>query len=735
MKGFYMLALLGGAAVIPAAHAQTSGAPAQGDQSSGADQFEDIVVTASRRSETILKTPIAVSAYSGDKLRAAQTVALTDLVGPNPNIQIGNSYNSANVAIRGIGNGSAINSGSDAGVSIQVDGVYMAQPLLTLSTFLDVARVEVLRGPQGTLFGRNATGGAVNIIPNEPTKDLHFGVDVTIGVDPFRINTSGYVSGALDAAGTLTARIAAQQSYNHGYTRNLATPQLYPAGYSNNLLSTHSPGRLDDANNQSVRGQIKWEPSDSFNARLLVEYQRDHSNGPATFLEGVPEPTPAPLPAILQGQSVGSVKNREIYNNEGLRRVEGKNVNLTLNWTLGGGNIKALGSYADARIHNIQDGDGTDAVHTYSDFNNRTHQYYGELLYTSDDSKPFTYILGTNYFHEKLKQDISVPISLLPAPVDLGARINTTSYAFFGHGQYAFNDQAKIFAGLRYTHDKKIDLDDYNSYVGILPRQSTSSSQFTYEVGASYAFSATLDAYLKYATGYKGGGFSAGALAPAFLPEKNNNIEAGLKGLFFNRVLQANLAAFHMKYKDMQVNQIDGASTGVVNAGASTIYGFEAETVIRPVENLRFEVSGAYLHAVFDKFTTLDPSRPQLGVLDLKGNILQQAPRFSVSAGGYYDLPIDSGKLTFGARYDWKSKLYFSEFNIPVSSQAAAGKLNLSLNYESEDRRITASLFAKNITNEQVKSNVIVVSALIGSLALSQYQPPRQIGASFGYHF
>lgn len=504
----YMIALCCSVAVTHSAYAQTPDAPAQAQaaETSTDKELGDIVVTASRRSETILKTPIAVSAYSGDRLRAAQTVSLTDLVGPNPNLQIGNVYNSANVAIRGIGNGSAINAGSDLGVSIQVDGVY-------------------------------------------------------------------------------------------------------------------------------------------------------------------------------------------------------------------------------------------------SDFNNSAHQYYGELLYTSDDAKPFTYVLGSNIFREKAKQDISVPISLLPMSVDLGSRINTLSYAFFGHAQYAFTDQARVYGGVRYTHDKKVDLNDYNNYLGVIPRQTTSASEITYEVGTSYEFSPTLDGYLKYATGYKGGGFSGGTLSAPFNPEKNNNLEAGLKGMFFNRLLQANIAAFHMKYKDLQVIQIIGAAGTVLNAAKATIYGLEAETVLRPAKNLRFEVSGAYLHSQFDEFFTRDSARPTYlpdtkvinGVptsgIQLAGNALPQAPRYTLSAGGYYELPIDSGKLTLGARYDWKSRIYFSEFNIPVSSQAASGKLNLSLNYESEDRRITASLFAKNVTNKQVKSNVIVVSALIGSLALSQYQPPRQIGASIGYHF
>lgn len=750
MRRSYFIALCG-AFVSHAAIAQTAASPAQsgGDaaQAESNDSLGEIIVTASRRSDTVRKTPIAVSAYAGQKLEAAQTKSLNDLVGPSPNIQIGNSYNSSNITIRGIGN-SQINAGQDSGVAISSDGIYIGQPSLTLATFLDLARVEILRGPQGTLFGRNATGGAINVVPNEPTPETHYGVEVTGGVDPAMFQISGFVNGALNSSGTLSGRLAAQQSYNKGYTRNLLK---------------NGPNRLDDTNNQSIRGQLKWEPSDTFNARLMVEYQNDDSNGPGSFLLGTPDPT-IPLPGVLVGASRGNVNKREVYANENFRKVHALNVGLTMNWAIGGGNLKALTSYSESKLFNVSDGDGTAVEDTYSSFLHKTHQTYDELVYTSDHSKPFTYLFGVNYFRENLTENVEVPIVELPGLGPNGSTLFnltvvagaipliTTSYAGFGHAQYAITPEFKVFGGLRYTHDRK----NMTEFINVIPLGSTppaptpfpqkdSWSRLTYEIGTSYAFSSNLDGYLKYATGFKSGGYSAGSLNPSFRPETNKNIEAGLKGNFLNHALQVNLAGFYMKYNDLQVQQITGTHSSITNAAKATVYGLELESALH-LGDLRLEWDASYLNASFDSFTTADSSRPTTcdpgtGVgnvpcsLDLSGNSLPQSPKYTSSWGAYYDIPAGTGKVTLGARYDWKSKIYFTEFNLPISSQKAVGKLNLFLNYESEDKRFTASLFAKNVTNEQVKGNVIVVSSIIGSLALGQYQPARQIGASFGYHF
>lgn len=545
---------------------------------------------------------------------------------------------------------------------------------------------------------------------------MSYGVDVTAGADPTTVRSSGYVSGPLNASGDLLARVSVEQNYNEGFTRNLA-----PGG----------PSRLDGISDYAARAQLEWRPSDSFDARLLVEYQKEKDAGPADFLAGTPANTPVPVE--MQGFPTGDPKSHKAYANVGAKDLEAKTVNLTADWSVGGGHLKALASYNTSNQYFAQDGDGTAAPYTYTIFGDNARQQYGELLYTSDSSKKLSYVVGGNYFYEDFNQTIKVPTAGQPFIYVAGGNIKTRSHAFFSHAQYEFLPSVKIFAGLRYTDDDK-KTNENNLYLGT-GAQHASWSHVTYDAGLSYDFSAAIAGYAKYATGYKSGGFSVGSLAPAFNPETNTNIEVGLKGSYLGGALQANLAGFHMTYENLQVNQIVGASSFVTNAARATIDGVEVETVIRPIEHLRIEASGAWLNARFNAFLTDDSSRPQLGLLDLAGHQLPGAPHYNASLGAFYDMPVSAGTLTLGGRYNWKSRIYFSEFNIPISSQSAAGKLDLYLNFKSVNQRWTASLFALNATDAEVKSNVIVVSAFLGSLALAQYQPGRQVGVSVGYHF
>jgi len=720
--------------------------PAQAQDASGKNDFriEDIIVTASRRNDSVKNTPTAVTAISSEALKQAQAANLADIAGNLPNVQISTYLTNANIAIRGIGN-SQINAGSDAGVAVHQDGVYLGQSPLTLSTLLDVERVEVLRGPQGTLFGRNATGGAVNIIPNRPTDDLHYGFDASFGIDPNILRSSAYVSGPI--ADGIRGRLAVGQNYNEGYTKN-----LNPTG----------PRRLDDVDSKSARAQLEAESGD-FTARLSLEYQRDGGAGPSAWMGGTPSGV---LPVVLVNGALvnlstfphSNVQKREGYANVGTKDVEAKFATLVTNLRLGGGDLKGTFSVANTDLLTIQDGDGTGANHTQTTFKNHAPQQYAEIIYTSDASKPFSFVIGTNFFHENLHQDVSVPISWLqppvslgPVSVDLGGVIRTTSYAAFGQGQYKVTDALRLFAGLRYSHDKK-EIAEYNNFsafpsLATPSRDSAGWGRVTYEVGASYALNRNITGYAKYATGYKGGGFSAGAIQSAFNPETNTNIEVGLKGSYLDGHLSANLAGFRMKYKDLQLSQVTGALTRVTNAGRATITGIEGEFVIRPTQAWRLDVNAAWLDAKFDEFFTNDSARPNFlpdtklinGVvtpgIELAGYRLPQAPKYTLSAASYYDIPTNAGTFTLGAKYNWKDQVNFSEFSLPVSAQKAIGKLDLSLRYKSDDKHWTASIFALNVTNEQVKQNAVVVSALIGSLAVTQYQPARQIGASLGYNF
>jgi len=326
-----------------------------------------------------------------------------------------------------------------------------------------------------------------------------------------------------------------------------------------------------------------------------------------------------------------------------------------------------------------------------------------------------------------------VPIDGFPAPVQLGGDLRTQSWAAFARGQYEFEWGLRAFAGARYSRDAK-ELEEYNNYVGEKADEK-SWSRLTYEVGVSQDFSSSLTGYAKYSTGYKGGGFAAGSLSAPVNPETNTNIEIGLKGSYLDDRLQANLAAFHMTYDDLQVSQVIGASSTLSNAAKASIDGIEAEIVVRPDTHLRIDLTGSWLDATFDEFITADSARPSLGVLDLSGNRLPQAPEFSASSGVYYDIPLPMAELTLGARYDWKSTLYFSEFNTDISAQDDTGKLDLTATYSTDDGRWSFGVYALNATNEQIKSNVLIVSALLGSVAVTQYQPSRQIGVSMSHRF
>ncbi len=723
----YRTRLLLGCAVVAltasaqSAWSQEASIPADAEASDNAQTAEVasdggrevVLVTASRREESIQDTAAAVSAYLGDDFTAANVKSLVDLLPSSPNIQISTVGTISNLSIRGIGQ-SLQTAGADPGVAFHVDGVYLAETGLAASNFLDVQRVEVIRGPQGTLFGRNATGGAVNVIPNTPSADASYGLSGNLGVSPAASRIEGFVNGSVSSDDSVTGRLAFQQTNNRGTTRNLA-----PNG----------PPQLNDLNSYALRGQLMWEPFSIFSTRLSLDYQNADSNGPGAFYIGVPDPT-IPLPAPIAGNMPVDPADRETYANYGRKEIEGFGATLISELALPSGDLKATLAYNTTGQFTLSDGDASPVDFTHTVIDQFAKQHFAELLYTSDTASSFTYIAGANFFSERRNQHVIVPISTLPVPVDLGSWVDTTSYAAFVRGDYAFDFGLTIFAGARATTDEK-EIDEFNNFVGTL-QQEDSWSKTTYEIGASYEISPSLTGYAKYATGYKGGGYSGGALTPAFNPETNELIEAGLKGSYFDGNLSANLSAFQMKYDDLQVSQIVGVSSSVTNAAKATINGVEVEAIAYVSPSLQIEFAGGYLDATFDEFLTADSARPSLGALDLSGNRLPLAPEWTGRGAVVYEIPVNlPGSLTGTGEYTWKSDLYFSEFNIPVASQEAVGRLNLNLVYESLDGSWSIGAYARNVTDETVKTNVGVVSALLGSVALARLEPGREIGVSF----
>ncbi|MDB6042281.1 MAG: TonB-dependent receptor [Gammaproteobacteria bacterium] len=681
------------------------------------NQLESVVVTAQRRATTIQDTPAAVSSYDGTLLKQLQINDLADLAAITPGVQFGNVLTNAKITIRGIGNGNS-SAGADPGVAVHYEGVYLSQTALATTTFLDLDHVEVLRGPQGTLFGRNATGGAINLIPKQPTGAFEAEMGAAAGFDPSEFRVDGFVSGKLDDSGVWLGRLSVEDTYNEGFTTN---------------TDRAGPSRLDDANNYAVRAQLKWQPSDVFSARLLFDNAKSVTNGPAYFFLGTPDAS-APLPAPIQGAYFGSVNERSLAVTHGTSDLSFTGETLITDWQIGAGDLKTTVAVDRTKQYLDIDGDGSPVDFTNTSYTQSATQRFVESIYASDAHSKFVYVIGANFFNEDMSQNVTVPISYFPLPVILTGTLQTNSYAAFAHGDYTIVDPLTLFAGLRYSHDRK-HLDEGNNYVGTLT-QEHSWSRVTYQAGARYKPSAQQTVYLQYATGYKSGGYQSGNLQPAFNPETSGSIEAGIKGTYLQDRVATNLAAFHMTYNNLQVNQVIGVSARVTNAARAKVDGLEAEIEARVTQDLRLSLAAALLDARFDQFMTADSARPSLGTLNLAGNRLPNAPRLTLSPSFRYRVPLRlPGDLNLDGSYDWKSRVYFSEFNLPVSSQRAAGTFNLNVNYSDAGGHWQAGLYARNITDEKIIGNVLVVSALLGSQALGELNPGRELGFTFRYSY
>ncbi len=702
---------LAGTATTAAAQTATGA-----DSSDSASQLEEVVVTASRREASIRETPTAISAYSGDQLETQRVESFSDLATQSPNIQFSANGGNTNIAIRGIGTDLQL-AGNDPGVAFHADGIYVAEPAIGMATLFDVNRVEVLRGPQGTLFGRNATGGAINIISNTPTVTPAFGFDASAGL-PAGEHLAAFASGPITSDGTLLARASVQQSYQKGQVDNRS-----PTG----------PDRLNDQNDYAGRLQLEWRPTADFSARLLASYQKSDTAGPAYYLVGTPN-TDLGLPPVLSNTFIAQPGDDEIAVTRGASNMMEKGAALFVDWKVGGGALRATFSTRKSDVYRDYDNDGTAVDFTSTTINRTRDSNYAELIYTSDDTQRFSYILGANYFEDRDVQKVIVPVMGFPAPVILGGQVETESVAVFGHAEYRLTDAWKVFGGARYSSDRK-RVSETNNFIGSL-EQSDRWSKPTFEIGTSYDLNDTTTGYVKYATGYKSGGYSAGALSPSFAPEANSMWELGLKGAYFDGNLQANLALFRMSYRNLQVNQVVGVTSLVTNAAEATINGVEVELVQRLTPELRLEFYGGWLDARFDQFLTQDSARPGLGLLDLSGNRLPQAPKFTAGGGPVYQHDFaDGGVLTLAARYDWKSRVYFSEFNIPLTSQGPAGRLSAYANYELPDGKWQVGVYGRNLTDEATFSSIVVTSAVLNSIALGTLQAPREFGLQVRYRY
>lgn len=736
------------ATATPPSSDQTSG---QADAQNGqATANGDIVVTASRRNALLSEVPISISVVSADTLQRDQIQNITDLNGRLPSVVIGQQYGGARIAIRGVGF-NPIRPGDEGRIAFYTDGAYIARPSAQIGTLFDVDRIEVLRGPQGTLYGRNATGGAVLLTTRDPTKEFSGYLDTTVG-NYDSVQVAGAISGPITS--TLSARLAFETVNRDGYWFNQVTQ--------------HDVGGVSS---QSIRATILWEPSPKFNLRISADrHSADDSN---YVVHGVEPGLIAgnPLQILYGSRDIASsydpVNELETYGGT-IRATFIPNEHLTLT---------ATGGYrrVDSRV--FVPGIPGRITSAISEFRDDSDQYTADVV-LSGDYGPVNFVLGASYFREDQTPFLRSAVRgrlFSPAAPDIitqgtysQANLIADAYALFGEVTFDITSRLSVTGGLRYSWETKQALGEINvtdlftpfpsaqpnTDFGFLPacvngvttncvalrpgfpRNSTVDfDSLTPKVAVNYEFTPNISAYATYVEGFKSGGFNYGTIQAPYNPETIKNYEIGLRARVFDNRLTLRAAAFRYDYSALQQTvQIQSAvGTFVLNTGDARIQGIEAEFRARLTDNFQIDGNVSVLDSEFGAFTAVDPNTGQ--AVNIGGLQVPQAPEFAIYLGAEYGFDIGAGRLTL--RGDWRrtGETQFDLFNKAFAAQEAYDVFGANATYAWGDGRWRAGAFIKNIGNQYATSFRNIQANSLGGGATGTLIAPRTFGLTLGYNF
>lgn len=751
----HRLLLSTGLMLAMAAPVAAQTAPAQNDGGT----LEEIVVTARRRSEALQDTPVAVTAFTAEALESRSVETLDNIARFTPNIRFdgaaalsGGNYN-ATVFIRGIGqNDFAIF--SDPGVGFYVDGVYYARSIGGIMDAVDLQSVEVLRGPQGTLFGKNTIGGAVLINTQRPTDELSGRVELTTGRFD-RLDVKGVVNVPL-ADGKVLTRLSVSSLNRDGYAKRLSDGQ-----------------DMGDRNADSARLQISTNVTEDINFHLVgdVTRAREHSApnkllaiAPAPGLTGVPflvnyNNLVAPTRGVTAPNGQKTLNNSFITDSPFTTWATGPNVNDldlwglagTLTWNLGNVEAKSITAYRELQATFARDGDNTPFTYRET-FNDDDQWQFSQEVQLSGDGMDgrFTWVGGVYYFTEEGTDDARADLAmglwpplgpaLSPATLILN-HIDNTSYAVFGQGNFKLTDDLSVTAGARWNRDKKwisvFNRRQRDQVVFTDVQRSGKWNAFTPKLGLEYKASEDALLYASAGKGFKSGGYNARPLADAsevtqYEPETIWTYEVGAKTGWLDNRLIVNVAGYLSKYDNIQLTVNQTPRNFVANAAKGTIKGAELEVRAKPAKGLDFDLAVGYTDAQYDEVGSgLGPTQ----VLPItKAAKFVKTPKWTASTGLQYTHAMADGS-TLSLRGDLSaySKFYNDVANTELVAQSGYGIINSRLTYTAPDDSWTLALFATNLADRRyfVSGNA---SGAFG-LAEVSYGRPREWGVTLGAKF
>ncbi len=720
-------------------------------------EIEEVLVTAQRREESLQDVPIAVTALSGDFLEQVQAYSVETLSLYTPSLHIyGEAVNSEFYTIRGVGRANE-DIGSDSGVAVFIDDVYIARQGAANLSLYDIERVEVLRGPQGTLWGKNATGGAINIITRKPTDNVSAYVGVDVG-EYSTMNMHAAASAPL-SEDKVYGRIAIQARERDGLYTNLNTGE-----------------KANNIDTQSMRGSLRFTPSDATDIFLSADWERSDQKGVLksviTDLPGTPYVLKDFFRVTFPKQEADLRSSRS--GNHGKQGVEQYGANLTIQHELSFADFVSVTGYRSEDSFHEEDNDHAQELSAVVFSDQDSSSFSQEFRLLSRDSGALTWTAGLYWFHEDADRtqgrysDFYGPGGLVGpgspeyqnATTIFETGLKTDSYAIFGQVTWDFTEHFNMTFGGRYTSDKKSfdvnafatpNVDGGSDYSLFIPDGAFTTSnsetwtQFTPKVVLGYRFSDSLNSYLSYTEGFKSGGFDGGpenaeSVVP-FEPEKVKNYELGLKGRFLDNRLSTDFAVFFIDFTDMQLQGFNPVTGTPItnNAAAAEIKGVEFEMSALLGDNLTFNLGASLLdHEFKDYFIRVfDPTiqgGPPFRTVDKAGDRIGVIPEYNAHVGLRYTFPNTShGEWSVSG--DWSA----GDETITVFNTLWSNSYNvvdLRLNWVSELGNWNASLWMKNAFDEEYYRGGGPVPDLYDKIArLGLLADPRIFGVSFTWRY
>jgi iron complex outermembrane recepter protein len=704
------------------------------------DQVQEIVVTAQRRSESLQDVPIAVTAVTAARLEAVGIQTTEDLDEITPGLTVPQTGGYYQPHIRGVGT-SSNGPGIENPVALYIDGVYVADPPSSLVTLNNIDRIEVDKGPQGTLFGRNATGGLIQIITRDPQPTAHLDADVSYG------NYQDVIS-RLYATDRLTSDLSADVALRYEHQGD---------GFGHNFFDGSDVGTLP--HDLAARTKFLFEPSSATQARLTLDYEdRDSTRDiqhlgtqyPGTFNNpffGGPFPQGGPYDVNIN-QPFEST-------------LQAGGAALQINQDLGVAKLESITAYRKSVYFFVLDLDLTPVPILAAPSHAHDEQLSQELHISGKNLDKLTWTAGLYYFYSKdgwhpFDVDFG-PTVVSPVPgVPVVSRTSndqiTNSAAGYGQATYEIVEDTNLTLGARYTYERKTVDGTETLFVNGAPVSVTpyptpglgipTSSDFdklSYRIALDHKFGSALMGYVSYSTGFKSGGYNLTvANNPPYKPEDIKAAEVGVKSELFDRHLRVNVSAFNYLYDNIQVGQYLDNSEIITNGAKAKMYGADIDAELAVAGGLTLNGGFSYIHDRFTQFADADFIVPVGSCVPAPGGVCQGSaagkelpytPTTSFNLGGDYKWMLPIGAITLNANYFRSGSFYGAPDNVAV--QQAYDLINASVKWSDQGDHLTLGVYGRNLGNTTYVTSLIEgAQGEVISRGL-----PRMYGVSIGYKF